>query len=225
MKKQILLTVLLGCSGLAEASPVGVYVDDGFTGSTLDSAVWNSSAEGVSIRTDLQQVKLQGGWIQSKAVVSPDVGQTVIVSATEIWASSYVSDTYWGLSDASNNNYIILDQQSNWYVKMMNGGVSQVTAGQVEWGDKMQGAWTISWSPTQVLIQQGTTVKFDSSVTGPNGGGNWNFPTVGMSIKAGALNSSNELYFGSLKLEVIPEPASLALLGTAGLLLAARRRR
>jgi len=201
-----------------------VYVNDSFTGSTLDSSVWNSSAEGVSIRTDIQQVKMQGGWIQSKAMVSPDFGQTVIVSATEIWNSSYSSNTYWGLFDASGSNYIILDEQSNWYVRMMNGGVSQVTAGQVEWGDQMRGAWTISWSPTQVLIKQGATVKFDSAVTGPAGGGNWNFPTVDMGIKAGALDSSKELYFGSLTLEVVPEPASLALLALGALPLLRRRR-
>lgn len=224
MKKLSVMIALLGWSGIALGSPVGVYVSDSFTAPTLDSAVWNSSVGGVSIRTDIQQVKIQGGWIQSKAMVSPTVGETVILSATEIWNTDWSHNTYWGLSDATDSNYIILDEQSNWYVKMMNGGVSQVTSGQVEWGSDMRYDWTISWSPTQVLIKQGATVKFDSSVTGPAGGGSWNFPTVDMGIKAGALESSNELYFGSLKLEVVPEPASLALLGAAGLLLLRRRR-
>jgi len=229
MKKLSVMIALLGWSGLALGSPVGVYVNDSFTAPTLDSAVWNSSAAGVSIRTDIQQVKIQGGWIQSKAMVSPTAGETVILSATEIWNTDWSRNTYWGLSDASGSNYIILDEQSNWYVKMMNGGVSQVTSGQVEWGSDMRYAWTIAWSPTAVLIQKttpatGTVTVFDSAVTGPAGGGSWNFPTVDMGIKAGALESSNELYFGSLTLEVVPEPASLALLGAAGLLLLRRRR-
>jgi hypothetical protein len=221
MKKLSVLIALLGWSGLALGSPIGVYVNDSFTAPTLDSAVWSSSG-GVSIVSN--QVKITSGWIQSKAMVSPTVGETVILSATEIWSTAYAYNTYWGLSDASGNNYIILDEQSNWYVRMMNGGVSQVTADKVEWGDKLRYDWTISWSPNQVLIKQGTVVKFDSSVTGPSGGGNWNFPTVDMGIKAGALNNGNELYFGSLELEVVPEPASLALLGAAGLLLLRRRR-
>ncbi|MFA5207001.1 MAG: PEP-CTERM sorting domain-containing protein [Lentisphaeria bacterium] len=223
MKKMSVMIALVGWSGLALGSPVGVYVNDSFTAPTLDSTVWDSSTGGVSIVSN--QVKIQGGWIQSKAMVSPDLGETVIVSATEIWNTDYSNNTYWGLSDATGNNYIILDEQGNWNVKMSKGEVSQVTADKVEWGDLMRGAWTISWSPTQVLIMQGATVKFDSSVTGPSGGGSWNFPTVDMGIKAGALDSSKELYFGSLSLEVVPEPASLALLGAAGLLVVNRRRR
>ena len=187
--------------------------------------MWNSSAAGVSIITASTQVQINNGWIQSKAVVSPDLGKTVIVSGPGVWCSNWTSNNSWGLSDATGNNRISLSESSNWYVSITTSGVTQSCF--VVDGASMNYSWTINWSPTGVVISKTvgvtSTVMFDSAVNAPNFGTTWNIPTVNMGIIAEA-GSGNYLFFDGLKMEVVPEPASLALLGAAGLLLLRRRR-
>jgi hypothetical protein len=244
MKKIMSMMLVLGLTMAVNASTIGTYFDDDFNGTSLDSSIWvnntpaaptypNSDA---SVQLGIKNNKygteyataswvMFKGWdyspdVTSVAAVHPDDGQTVVLSTRDMSFEGWKQYTCWGFSDATGQNSIFLRQTSG------NGVAAQITTNGVAQTktlshptDLLVLGWQIDWADDSVKIVSdiwGTI--FDSTVsTTDNNGAAWNIPTADMSVAIKNVYYARAS-FDNLKLEVVPEPATLALLSMGGLL-------
>ena len=226
MKRELMpFVAALGLTAAATASPVGVYINDDFPGTTL-SATWQNYSAGtgtVTVADSKMTGTAPGGdrsWVlaQNAYAVHPDLGQTVVLSSSNMELGGWCPDTMWGLTDSLGND-ISLRLYGTYYAEMVinHGGTSQsldlVNPQYLTY--QVTGAWSISWSPTQVkLISANLGTVFDSTVqTTDRNNVAWTLPTASLAPMARTYYSS--FSFDNMKLEVIPEPASVLLLGLA----------
>jgi hypothetical protein len=245
MKKiLVVLMLVLGMVTAANASTVGVYFDDDFNGTSLDSATWVNNTplppaypgSDASVQFGVKNDKYGNeyatpswvmfkGWnyspdVASVAAVHPDAGQTVVLSTRDMSFEGWKQYTCWGFSDATGQNSIFLRQTSG------NGVTAQITTNGATQMKSLSHStellvlgWHIDWAPDSVKIVSdiwGTV--FDSAVTTTDNNGNaWNLPTADMSVAVKNVYYARAS-FDNLKLEVVPEPATLALLSLGGLL-------
>ena len=232
MKVVGVATVLFCISLQGIASPVGVYVNDDFSSPTLDSAVWTTHDYGGSYSTASGELKLTANYaVSSVPMVSPDAGQTVIASLTNLWTDQWNLSQRWGIQNADATNSLLLFQDRVFgtqgiRMRITKDGVMQETMLSTS---QIAGMYAIEWTQSSVILRNSTnggadwTTLFDSTVNTPDAGGTWDIPTVNMGIYAEAWLNSNELYMDGAKLEVIPEPATLCLLGLGAVFAGVRR--
>ncbi len=242
MKRELMpLVAALGLTAAATASPVGVYINDDFPGTTLNATTWSnysSPATAVTVADGTLTGGYAGGdngaWVfaNSPYAVHPEAGQTVVLSSTNLTFGAWASNNWWGLGVGGNTTGICLRQleASNVRVEITGSSGQQnlyLSAPSGYLTTQFVGAWSISWSPTQVkIVSANLGTVFDSTVQTLDGAGNpWNLPTAELVPVAKAYYSG--FTFDNMTLEVtqIPEPASALLLGLALAGLGARKRR
>ncbi len=249
MKRELMpLAATVGLTLAAAASPVGVYFNDDFSGTSLNSTIWTNytSTSGdayvaMGKKTDKYgAISDAAGWVTGHGwnyndkvianyAVSPTAGQTVILSSTSLQFTGWAQYNWWGLTSGdSKTDGIFLRQNSGNVVQAeihKDGAVQYLTLSHST--DLITLGWNISWTPTQVKITSGTWgTIFDSRVqTLDNNGNPWNLPTANLAPTFESFYGNTS--FDDMKLEVtaVPEPAmvSLTLLGAAALSLRRRR--
>lgn len=241
MKRELMtLVTALGLTTAATASPVGVYINDDFPGTTLNATTWSNYSSPSTALTVAGGTLTGAGtgspaWVYANSAyaVHPDAGQTVVLSSTNLSFGAYAQNNWWGLGVGGNTSGVCLRQGgssgSPWLeVRVeITGGSGQQNLDLAVSTDAITGAWSISWSPTQVkIISTSLGTVFDSTVqTTDSAGHAWSLPTADLVPVAKSYSSG--FAFDNMKLEVtqIPEPASALLLGLALAGLWGRKRR
>lgn len=218
----------------ASATMAGIIVQDDFNTGPLDTSkwytVWNPSLNFISYRGS-QGIEIRGGHLWSYASVAPQAGEKVVVTVTDFDGGDYNRGHAWGLvSDSSWLNTIsifIADDYKIYAQIRANGGPTQM---HVLWTDARhyEGPMTIEWTPTSIKITHGwwPAYSLDTTVQTTDMNGNpWVIPTAAMkTVFAGGYNSA-PLYVDSVKTElIVPEPATMILLGLGSLILLKRTR-
>ncbi|MFA5207056.1 MAG: PEP-CTERM sorting domain-containing protein [Lentisphaeria bacterium] len=227
MKKLSVMIALVGWSGLALGSPVGVYVDDNFPGTSLNTGEW-TAVNTVAVADSYVTVTAVGGFGESKLAsidtVMPTLGQTAVLTFTNLafsegWGNDYIqgfSNIWyrWGYGSMKKFEAQIGGPTGKTY-----------TIDTVNFpGDTMIASFVINWSPDKVtFVKNGTTI-FDSSINLPDQGGSWVLPSTAQGVLVSSYLNSLTIGADNIKLEVVPEPASLALLALGALPLLRRRR-
>jgi hypothetical protein len=220
---------LLGLTAASDASPIGVYVNDDFTTATVDPAEWITGGSGsvVGAVDGSILVITADAWIWSIDKVAPDAGQTVSAKADDLytWEWNWGVET-WGLLSEDENDSIYLRQTrlgaAGAYIQIMKDGVTHERKLANE-GTNISGDYEIQWTPGRVVLLRNGGVMFDTDVDAPSSG-SWEIPTDTMGLYAESSLNENHLEFGAMSLEVIPEPATMLLLGAGGLGLIRRKR-
>lgn len=224
MKHALAAVILtMGLTATVAASPVGVYIDDNFNGTALNLGEWTpSNTSYVTVSDSYVHVMANHGDVQLTSVdtVKPDAGQAVVVTFTNLtfsldWGQHYVQ----GFSG--------INYQCGQYA---GGGVAVIGGKSYQISTALPiatvlSSFAITWSPDKVTMNIGGTTVFDSSVNAPAQGGAWAIPTTPQGVLVETYINDLTISADNIKMEVIPEPASLALLGATGLLVVARRRR
>jgi len=250
MKRELTtLAAMLGLTLAASASPVGVYFNDDFTGTSLNTTIWTDYTDYTSPGHDAyvamgkktdkySAISDVAGWVtghgwnyNAKVIanyaVSPTTGETVILSSTDLQFSGWAQYNWWGLTSGdSKTDGIFLRQNSGNIVQAeihKNGATQYLTLSHPT--DLLTLGWNISWTPTRVKITSdiwGTI--FDSAVqTLDNDGKPWNLPTANLAPTFESFYGN--MSFDTMKLEVVPEPAVASLLLLGGAAFGLRRRR
>lgn len=230
MKTTLTSILILVLANLAMASPVGVYVNDTFSGGSLDTNVWNSyvgAGASVTVAGGNLTLTSPGNWsdysgVNSKATVKPDAGQTVILASTGMTTPDWSIGAYWGLEGDANNSILIYRDNtgqgnSSTVLNVKVNGTNQATT--LMASNTMNGAFTILWSQGGVAVEHNGSLLFDSAVSAPY----WALP--GTAMRADFMSWGNStLTISDATLEVVPEPATMLLLGLGGLAFLRRRK-
>ena len=224
MKKLLsVLVVLVMCAAGSQAT---VIVSDDFTGSTLDTAKWTNQSSGGTVTVAGDQLVVQASGDQLGQVRSNSAGtilnatESLVLSSTGMSMNDYSLSSSFGLSDASGLNQIRVGTMwggARYFgVEVIANGVSQKTF--LRGADYFSGEWTITWSADKI-----TAVGRNGELTFATTSG-WVLPAMGtqIAVLAYAGYQSGWTSLVDVKLETIPEPATITLFGLAGLLL--RRR-
>lgn len=222
--------VCLGVVAAASASPIGVYVNDDFTTATVDPAEWTYSGSGsvTGGQVDGSTVIVKGGSdggeevLRSIDQVSPGAGQAVVAKGMGLNQSSVWSYLYFGI--AGENDAIVVHQwtaDGDGWTKLLikKDGVEQTKYLGNKWYS-LAGDNEFAWTSDRITWSLNGEVRFDTATDG----GTWNIPTAPMGLLSAAGFNTNELSFGSQRLEVTPEPTTMLLLA-AGALGVIRRKR
>jgi len=228
MKNTLTGILVLILAGAAWASPIGVYVDDDFTGSSLDTNEWNvNNTSFITVADSKLTLVSPGNWsdcahVWSKDAVLPDAGQTVILTATGMETDQWAATPYWGLVGSGNNKIQLLrgDAGDGWGVYVDIGNDSGTYRAKILAQHQMTEKFEIIWSPGLVVVERNDEVVFSTSIWGGAG----NIPTATLSADFLSWGGAR-LAADTTKLEVVPEPATLSLLAAGGLLAVLRKRR
>lgn len=224
MKGRIVgLAMFLVAASTVWASPIGVYFDDDFNGTTLDGNEWTSN-NNVWVSDSKVYVAASGGQslLTSKDTVSPDAGQTVILTAIGVSINdSWPQDMSFGIDGVSVRITRYLSE--GWGGHIVIGGQTKKL-----WDYGSPTYWdsvVITWAQDQVTLSANGSLVFDSTATGPYGGGSWTIPTTVGAVFAETYINAETISADRLKLEVVPEPATMGLLIAGGLGMLLRRKR
>jgi hypothetical protein len=241
MKKVLFVSmVLLVFSAISNATVI--FYDD-FEDGVLNTSIWTNNSGGSGIVSESGgQLKLQAnggyysnrGGVVSKSAATLQAGQKVVWSSTFMESMEWAAENYWGLCDAPTNwgnNVIRLGTPDaagrQLRIDMRKNGGPQQTLVIWQYPQYIENGWTLEWSENRVVVTSAVWgVIFDSADPAKNGGISWNIPDVGKSMYffAEAQLHSNWITFNDMKLEVIPEPATIVMLGLSSLGLFARKR-
>ncbi len=226
-----IIGAVLVSASLARAD---VVFQDHFLGDSLDGAKWTSAGT-VTVASSKVTVT-QGSSIRTiDAFQATDGDYTIDLTG---WGSGHNKFVSVGFSDAAGNNLIKFT--TNETTKKIDvamrsgGGPLQTYALAIASNNSvfLQGDWTMTMSGSQVTFvsDNAWTSLFDTSnatFAPTTNGPSWVIPTAEMNFvfHSGGLGSNGPLDAVSIDLVPVPEPASLALIGAAGLLMLVRRRK
>ncbi len=221
-------SLVLLLTAVAWASPIGVYIDDDFAGSALDTNVWNvNNASYITVADSKLTLVSPGNWsssanVWSKDTVAPEAGQTVIMTITGMETDEWASTPYCGLVGSGDNKIQLLrgDAGNGWGVYIDLGNENGTYRTKILDQSQMTGLYVISWSQGYVAITRNGDEVFNSNWDGASD----NVPSA--ELRADFLSwGSARLAAGAAKLEVVPEPATMSLLAIGGLGVLIRRKR
>lgn len=232
MKRELMtLAATVGLTLAANASPVGVYINDDFA--TLDTAVWNTAYTTGTIYVESSYVYVKAAssetCLSSKTALTPNSeSQYVKATATNLgFNDQWPSDIMFGLSSnpggAGEEAYLRIGKDVGWAVNAYVNGQHYAIQGLP--GPSSIADFAIIWTPTKVQFMNGNTVWFDTSVNAPIGGGSWTIPSTAMKVYANTYVNSLTVSADAIKYEVVPEPAMASLLLLGAATFALRRRR
>ena len=234
MKRELMtLAATLGLTLAATASPVGVYIDDGFNGAALDTAVWDTSYTAGTVYVQDSYVQIQADhsttYMSSKTALTPGSEDYYVkATATNLgFSNAWPSDIMFGLSSnpngAGEDAYLRIGKDVGSGVMAEINGKTYKIQGLP--GPTSIAEFSIVWTPTKVQFWNGSTLWFDTSTTTPIQGGSWDIPDAGMKVFGLAYTNTLTVSADAIKYEVVPEPAmaSLLLLGAAAFGLRRRR--
>jgi hypothetical protein len=230
--KYVMGMVILGCVCLASASPVGVYYTEDFSGTTLNADLWNATnvTMGKRLTDKWGNTAMEPGYVMLDGwdpgaeligivKVHPEVGQTVVLSVSDIVADAWPAGTGWGFDG-------IRVAMGNWSWNSdanVDIEIGSQKKSNVHTNELMLMDWTINWSPDRITVVSGTWgTIFDTATMAPDAGGSWVIPTTDQGFYAynyyqGAMSLSG------VKLEVVPEPVTLVMLAVGSFGLIRRR--
>jgi len=228
MMRTLTGSLVLFLAAVAWASPVGVYIDDDFAGSALDTNVWNvNDPSYISVSDSKLTLVSPGNWsncanVGSKVTVAPEAGQTVIMTVTGMESDEWSATPYCGLVGSGDNKIQLLrgDAGNGWGVYIDLGNENGTYRTKILDQSQMTGTYVISWSLDYVAIMRNGDEVFNSDWEGASD----NIPSV--ALRADFLSwGGARLAADSAKLEVVPEPATMSLLVLGGLVAVLRSRR
>jgi hypothetical protein len=216
-----------------------VVFQDHFLGSSLDGTKWTSTG---SVTVGPVTAATNRPASPSSVTVNPQAGIRSIATfdsnAEEFtikltgWNAIHENSFSVGFSDVSGSNSITFSTKSTsptaMNVSMRSGGGPVQTKSIAMNSVFFQGNWTLTFSDERVTFNNDTAswmTPFDTNIIAPTTNGPaWAIPTAAMSffMQSGGLGSNADLDAISI---AVPEPASFGLIGVAGTLLLARRRR
>lgn len=229
-RARVVMAALLVC---ASAAMAGIIVQDDFNTGPLDTSkwytVWNPTLNFISSRGS-QGIEIRGGHVWSYASVAPQAGEKVVVTVTDFDGGDYNRGHAWGLVSDGWLNFIIITIADDYkiYAEIRaNGGTTQK---HVLWTDARhyEGPMTIEWTPTSVKIRHGwwPAYSLDTTVQTTDMNGNpWVIPTAALKTAFVCGYNNMPLYVDSVSTElIVPEPATMILLGFGSLILLKRTR-
>jgi len=230
--KYVMGMVILGMVCLANASPVGVYYDESFDGSSLNADLWSGNAViGKRLTDKFGNTAMESGYVFvdgwdyageliGNVKVHPEAGQTVVLSVSQLQADAWPAYLGWGLEG----------------IQVLSGNWSEGHDGyaDIKIGDQMRSNvhdnnlmtldWTLTWAPDRITVVSAVWgTIFDTATMTPDGGGSWNIPTADKGFYAYNFYQGS-ISFGGIKMEVIPEPMTLVMLALGGFGLIGRKR-
>lgn len=235
MKYGVMAAVVLAVAGWVSASPIGVYVDDSFDAATLDSANWTTHGSvtlGQKLHSTGNETHMTApgyvlidGWNDAAELIGvdmvhPDAGQTVILTTSGLTANEWGAGTSWGLLGGA------MVSVGNWQEQHVHNCAIQIAGkkcSNILNNASLDSDFVLTWTPTRITLSSTASgMIFDTDVNTPDGGGSWVIPTT--DAKFYAFNYlQGGISFGGTKLEVVPEPVTLALLAMGSGLMLRRR--
>jgi hypothetical protein len=218
MRAMCVLTVLVGWISLVNGSTVGVYIDDHFNGPGLDGTEWNSSGNVAvdSSRVSLTDTSNNPAELSSKDAVFPAAGQTVKLTVNGFYTWEWSQVEKFGLLGSGDEIIIFQNRIGGLGTTGIRVDITKdgVTASRKIWneGTQLSGDFEIQWSPASVVITKGGTAVFNSLTDAPDSG-SWAIPTDSMGYYGLAYLNSQNQSADRIAMEVVPEPATLAILG------------
>lgn len=228
--------VLLVCVALSSAT---VIVQDDFNAGPLDTSKWTSEGnisfvnergvDGVSLNT----VNWSSAFLWSNTTVSLAAGETAVMTITDFDGHDYQKGHTMGFISSDWSSMVAVSIEDGGVVAYIkaNGGERQ---SRIIWGDErhFEGPMVITMSADYVTIDGGYDGDYWASYgldtrTQTDGNGNaWVMPTLGTDMKVALVSgySNNSLFVDSVTAEIVPEPATMVLLGLGSLIALKRRK-
>jgi len=228
------MALVTGMLGTGTGSAAIVFQDTftGTDGTPFDPAKWLVTGSGIaSVQSNQGKISNNGqwsnSWVYSKTgadFLNPNLYQSVVYSGTFAGKDGYYDEGYFGVQGAVILAYYSSTHANDLplylYVGSTNVGTFHVNATTAP-------TFTITLTPTTYTVTISGVIDGESSYTGSHGllsgtytgGGLWYLRHQNNTI------GTNSIYFDTLTTEVIPEPATLVLLGLGGLLGLRRPRR